>query len=159
MAVVVPSSCFAGWCNWLHAGLLHQRRILLQRTHSPQARPSAENPSPRVMFYVYVLQSLSYGSLYVGNSENPEQRLENEHNRGKVRYTKGRMPWVLIYKEAYPTRSQATQREKFLKSGQGRKYLKEILSKAAGSSKGRTRRSGRRYRGSNPCPAALDGID
>jgi len=50
-----------------------------------------------------------------------------EHNAGKCRYTKGRMPWKLIYTETYNTRAEAMKREKFLKSGQGRKYLNSIL--------------------------------
>ena len=79
------------------------------------------------MFYIYVLKSLSHGSHYIGSSENPEHRLEYEHNKGKVRYTKGRMPWVLAYKESFQTRSEAIKREKFLKSGYGREFLKNVL--------------------------------
>ena len=79
------------------------------------------------MFYTYVLKSLSHGTLYVGSSEFPERRLKDEHNRGRVRYTKGRMPWELIYKESFLLRSEAMKREKFLKSGQGRKWISESL--------------------------------
>ena len=80
------------------------------------------------MFYTYVLKSLSHETLYIGSSENPEKRLIAEHNTGKVRYTKGRMPWVIIYKEPWATRGEAMKREKFLKSGQGRKWLIENVS-------------------------------
>ena len=80
------------------------------------------------MFYVYVIYSLSYNSYYTGSAENVENRLK-EHNSGKCRYTRGRMPWRVVYKEEYLTRSEAMKREKFLKSGQGRKLLKDILSK------------------------------
>jgi putative endonuclease len=79
------------------------------------------------MFYTYVLKSLSHKTLYIGSSDNPEKRLEEEHNVGRVRYTKGRMPWRLIYKESYQTRGEAMKREKFLKSGRGRKFLDGIL--------------------------------
>lgn len=88
--------------------------------------PPAENPSSK-MFLIYVLKSLWHGTLYIGSSENPEKRLENEHNKGKVRYTKGRIPWTLIYKEVYPSRGEVMKREKFLKSGVGRKWLHENL--------------------------------
>ena len=81
------------------------------------------------MFYVYVLVSESYGTLYVGSSEDPEKRLREEHNRGKVRYTKGRMPWKLIYTESYTTRSEAMKRERFLKTGKGREFLKGKIFK------------------------------
>ena len=78
------------------------------------------------MYYVYVLQSLSYNNHYIGSTENIEKRLD-EHNTGKCRYTSGRMPWQLVYKEEYNSRGEAMKREKFLKSGQGRKLLKEKL--------------------------------
>jgi len=80
------------------------------------------------MYYVYVIYSLSYNNYYTGSTENLENRLK-EHNSGKCKYTSGRMPWQLVYKEEYSTRSEAMRREKFLKSGQGRKLLKDILSK------------------------------
>lgn len=83
------------------------------------------------MFYTYVLQSLSHGTLYIGSSDDPEGRLKNEHNKGKVRYTKGRMPWVLVHKEIFSTRAEAMKREKFLKSGKGREYVKKLLARAA----------------------------
>jgi putative endonuclease len=78
-------------------------------------------------YYVYVIRSEGYNSNYVGSTNDVEKRL-SEHNAGKCRYTSGRRPWVLVYKESYPTRSEAMKREKFLKSGQGRKFLKEQLT-------------------------------
>lgn len=78
------------------------------------------------MFFVYVIQSLNHLTRYVGSAENTEKRIE-EHNQGKCRYTKGRRPWKLIYQEKYSTRSEAMKREKFLKSGQGRKFLDSLL--------------------------------
>jgi putative endonuclease len=81
-----------------------------------------------VGFYVYVLKSKTYGCFYVGSTGNLEQRIE-QHNLGLARYTKGRRPWQLVYKEEYNTRSEATKREKFLKSGQGREFIKVTLQK------------------------------
>ncbi len=78
------------------------------------------------MYYIYVIQSLIHGTRYVGNTENIAKRLY-EHNLGKCHYTNGRRPWKLIYKEHYQTRIEATKREKFLKSGQGRKFLDSLL--------------------------------
>ena len=77
-------------------------------------------------YFIYVLKSLSHNNFYTGSTENIEKRL-SEHNTGKCRYTSGRMPWIIIYKEEYNTRSEAIKREKFLKSGQGRKILKDLL--------------------------------
>lgn len=78
------------------------------------------------MYYVYVIKSLTHNNRYVGSTDNINKRL-NEHNLGKSRYTSGRRPWQLIYKEEYSTRGEAMEREKFLKSGQGRKYLNKFL--------------------------------
>ncbi|MBU0573826.1 MAG: GIY-YIG nuclease family protein [Candidatus Margulisbacteria bacterium] len=77
-------------------------------------------------FYIYVIRSLEYNNNYIGSTENVEKRLK-EHNAGKCRYTSGRCPWVLAYQEEYPTRGEAMKREKFLKSGQGRKFLKDRI--------------------------------
>ena len=78
------------------------------------------------MFYTYILKSVVDGTLYAGNTENIERRLQ-EHNRGKMKYTKRKMPWILVYKELFSTRTDAMKREKFFKSGRGRKFLNEVL--------------------------------
>ena len=80
------------------------------------------------MFEVYVLKSDTDGIRYIGSGRNAMERLRR-HNQGDYRFTKGHMPWSLIYKEKYNTRSEAVRRERFLKSGQGRKLLDEILNK------------------------------
>ena len=74
------------------------------------------------MYYIYVIKSESHNNRYVGSTDNVPKRL-GEHNTGRCRYTSGRMPWQLLYQEEFYTRSDAMQREKFLKSGQGRKFL------------------------------------
>lgn len=78
------------------------------------------------MFYVYVLQSLKDDKLYTGYSNNLKRRFE-EHNSGKVSITKNRKPFKLIYYEAYQNQQDATEREKYFKSGWGRTYLKKVL--------------------------------
>jgi putative endonuclease len=79
------------------------------------------------MFIVYVLCSLSTGKLYIGQTSDLKRRLQ-EHQAGNARYTRGRGPWRLVYKEAYQTRSEAMKREKYLKSGKGREDLKDRVS-------------------------------
>jgi putative endonuclease len=81
------------------------------------------------MFYVYVLQSESTARLYTGFAADPVQRI-GQHNASLTKSTKNRGPWKLVYQEEYATRGEAMRREKFLKSGQGRQQLKELLSKA-----------------------------
>ena len=78
------------------------------------------------MHFVYVLQSIEYKTRYIGSTENVRKRL-GEHNSGRVRYTKSRKPWKLLYQEEFFTRGEAIKRELFLKSGQGRKFLDNQL--------------------------------
>ena len=66
---------------------------------------------------------------YVGSTgKNPLVRLK-EHNAGSNKFTKGHKPFTLIYTEEFETRTEALQREKFLKTGQGRKFLDTIINK------------------------------
>jgi len=79
------------------------------------------------MYYVYVLKSLSNNKRYIGyTGKNLLVRL-NEHNTGSNKWTRENSPFVMIYNEEYKTKNGAIKREKFLKSGQGRKFLDNIL--------------------------------
>lgn len=76
------------------------------------------------MFYVYVLQSLADSGLYIGYTANLRLRLA-QHQRGDSQATKSRRPWRLIYYEAYIDQDDALGRERFLKSGTGRSFLRK----------------------------------
>ena len=78
-------------------------------------------------YYIYVLRSLSDSIRYIGSGENPAERLRR-HNKGDYQFTKGHGPWQLIYQEEFGNRGVAMKREKFLKSGMGRKFLDENLT-------------------------------
>ncbi len=79
------------------------------------------------MYYVYLLESKSPKKWYIGYTPtNVYERLD-KHNNGLVQSTKSFRPWEIIYYEAYFDRADATGREKFLKSGAGRTYLKKQL--------------------------------
>ena len=78
------------------------------------------------MFYVYVLRSESDSGFYIGFSTNLRARLR-QHQDGESFATKSRGPWKLIYYEAYTEREDAEGREKFLKSGAGRRFLRTQL--------------------------------
>jgi putative endonuclease len=67
------------------------------------------------MYFVYVLRSISYNSTYVGYTSNLNKRLVT-HNAGKVRSTKSKTPYELIYYEAYINKELAISREKHLKN-------------------------------------------
>lgn len=80
------------------------------------------------MQYVYVLRSTKDGKWYTGCREDLRKRF-NEHNDGKGESTKGRGPLELIYYEASLNSEDAFAREKYLKSGMGKRYLKNRLKR------------------------------
>ncbi|KKP80154.1 MAG: excinuclease ABC subunit C [Candidatus Moranbacteria bacterium RIFOXYA12_FULL_35_19] len=78
------------------------------------------------MYYVYVLQSKKDKNIYIGYSTDLRKRFE-DHNKGTVKSTKSRVPFILVYYEAYKDKKDATEREYFLKTHQQRDLLKERL--------------------------------
>jgi len=79
----------------------------------------------RNVFFVYVIKSSVDGRLYKGLTSDLQKRI-NEHNRGKTKTTKAFKPWELVYYEEFSTRDEARQREKYLKTGAGRRFLKSL---------------------------------
>ena len=77
------------------------------------------------MYYVYAIKSLKDDRIYVGLSKNVDQRIV-EHNKGYVKSTRGFLPWILIYQEEVGERIEARKREKYLKSGIGKEFLKLV---------------------------------
>jgi putative endonuclease len=49
------------------------------------------------------------------------------HNNRMVRSTKSYVPWELVWSQSFTTRAEAMQMEKWMKSGVGRKRVKELL--------------------------------
>jgi len=78
------------------------------------------------MFYIYVLRSNKRNYCYVGLTDNITRRCE-EHNRGKNKTTKPYRPFELIWQESFKTRAEARKREKYLKSGVGKEFLKSLI--------------------------------
>ncbi|MCH7827291.1 MAG: GIY-YIG nuclease family protein [Bacteroidetes bacterium] len=77
------------------------------------------------MNYVYVLVSQKDNKRYIGLTNNLQKRL-SQHNSGKVKCTKYRRPFSIIYYEKFENRTEAAKREKFFKSGKGREFLNKI---------------------------------
>ena len=77
-------------------------------------------------YYVYVLWSEILQKRYIGSTGNLNLRIA-QHNRGCSRFTKPGIPWQLVYKEEYTTKTEARKRENFLKSGVGRNFLDQLL--------------------------------
>ncbi len=76
------------------------------------------------MFYVYVLKSEKNNRFYIGSTNNLERRVK-EHNSGQSTYTRSTRPFRLIYQEEFSNLSEARKRERQLKGGQGREWLKD----------------------------------
>ena len=67
------------------------------------------------MYYVYILQSKNDKSIYIGSTKDLKDRLAL-HNGGKVKSTKPKAPWRLVYYEAYLLEDTARKREKSIKT-------------------------------------------
>lgn len=74
------------------------------------------------MFYTYILLSKIDDKFYVGYTPNLKDRFE-KHNKGEVISTRNRRPFELIYYEACKNEVDAILREKYFKTGFGRRFL------------------------------------
>ncbi len=77
-------------------------------------------------FYVYVLRSIKFERNYVGFTKDVEKRLL-DHNSGRTKSTKPYKPWKIMFFEQFSSKAEALSREKFLKTGQGRDFIKQKL--------------------------------
>ena len=75
------------------------------------------------MFYVYAISSLNHNYIYVGMTQDLNNRIKR-HNDGRERTTKFYKPYKLIFYEICKTRIQARQKEVYWKSGVGKEKLK-----------------------------------
>jgi len=82
------------------------------------------------MDYVYVLRSKKDGDLYIGSTTDLRGRIA-QHNNQKVFSTKHRIPFELVYCEAYKDICDARERESKLKlRGNTRYHLMQRISKS-----------------------------
>jgi len=86
--------------------------------------PVSDKPN---FHYVYILKSRKTGDWYTGCTSDLRKRFK-QHNTGEFdSWTRGRAPFELIYYEAYRHQKDAYAREKQLKSGPGKRYMRERL--------------------------------
>jgi putative endonuclease len=78
------------------------------------------------MYYSYVLQSEKDNEFYIGFTKDLKLRFER-HEKGLVESTKNRRPLKLIYYEACLNQKDATKREKYLKTYNGKRFLHNRL--------------------------------
>lgn len=77
-------------------------------------------------YYTYILRSSKDRKLYIGWTPNVIKRVK-EHNEGLVPSTKNRRPFKIIFYEAFLNKEDAVLREKFFKTGWGRRHLRITL--------------------------------
>ena len=77
-------------------------------------------------FYTYLLQSQFDKSFYIGQTKNLEQRLIL-HNKGHTKSTMAKRPWKIVYFEVFDTRSEAIQRERFLKKQRNKAFYQRLI--------------------------------
>ncbi len=74
------------------------------------------------MYYVYLIQSVSFSNQrYVGYTTDLKQRLETHNSGGSVHMAKYK-PWKLIMYLGFEDDSKALEFEKYLKSGAGNAF-------------------------------------
>ncbi|MDD9952336.1 MAG: GIY-YIG nuclease family protein [Zetaproteobacteria bacterium] len=81
-----------------------------------------------MFYYVYLLRSEKDGKFYTGCTGDIRKRLA-KHQSGAVHSTKGRGPFALLYYEACRDQNDAYRREKYLKTGMGKRYLNNRLKR------------------------------
>ena len=82
------------------------------------------------MYYVYILSSSKSGILYYGYTIDLKKRFK-EHNSGKSKFTKGHIPWKLVFYCAFVDEQKAKDFELYLKSGSGKAFVYKRLVNVA----------------------------
>jgi putative endonuclease len=80
-------------------------------------------------FVVYILFSKDYDKTYVGFTSNLIERFKSHNYLSKKGFTIKFRPWEVIHVEFFTIKSDALKREKLLKTGKGREFIKEIFFK------------------------------
>ncbi len=91
--------------------------------------PAGRRVRSHNMYSVYVLRSSIRPYLYVGITNNLERRVK-QHQDGKEQTTRSYRPFLLVYTEHFSTRQEARDKEKYLKSGSGKEWLKNYLTES-----------------------------
>lgn len=78
------------------------------------------------MYYVYVLYSEKFDRMYIGQTNNVENRLKR-HNSGSEPATKSYVPWMIFQTFEYDSREEAVKMEKYWKQSNNRRKLREQL--------------------------------
>ena len=80
-----------------------------------------------LMFSVYILYSPTFDKTYTGQTKDFSNRFLEHNETATKGYSIRYRPWIVLHIEQYITRSEAMQREKYLKTWAGRIWIKEIV--------------------------------
>ncbi len=78
-------------------------------------------------FVVYILFSKKFDKTYIGFTSGLIERFKSHNVLGTKGYTIKYRPWEVIYVEFFNSKAEALKREKFLKTGIGREFVKKII--------------------------------
>jgi len=79
------------------------------------------------MYTVYVLYSDQYDRIYIGFTSGLTQRLLSHNELGQKGWSVKFRPWRVIHSELFDTKMEAMRREKELKGGKGREWIRKTL--------------------------------
>jgi len=79
------------------------------------------------MYFVYVLYSQKFDKIYIGFTSNLDERFKSHNELGKKGWTISYRPWQIIHTEAFENKADAMKREKELKGGKGRDWIRRTL--------------------------------
>ncbi|WNM19119.1 GIY-YIG nuclease family protein [Flavobacterium capsici] len=79
-------------------------------------------------FVVYILYSKQFHKNYTGYTSNLIERFKSHNYYGTKGYTIKYRPWEVIHVEFFSSKAEALKREKYLKMGAGREFIKNIIS-------------------------------
>lgn len=97
-------------------------RLVRRDLASPEGRADRT-----LMYYLYILVNLKGSKTYVGITDDIDRRIK-DHNEGKSKFTSTFGPWKLMYSEEIESYNKARKRERYFKSGAGRKKIKQIIN-------------------------------
>ena len=78
-------------------------------------------------YVVYILYSQRCAKTYTGFTSSLIQRFHS-HNNSEKGFTTRCRPWTVVHVEFYMTKREAMDRERFLKTGAGREWMRKNLT-------------------------------
>ncbi|AMQ57147.1 GIY-YIG nuclease family protein [Algoriphagus sanaruensis] len=78
-------------------------------------------------FFVYVLYSIPFRKTYTGMTSDLITRFKFHNGKSLKGFTVRYRPWILAHVEYFVLKSDAIKREKELKSGKGREWIKSVI--------------------------------